>query len=147
MAENPDTDDQHDPVLIEVDGASVGQEVKPPRKLKPKMIVPRGFKLKEFGIILISKNTDLVGNYHSYRTHTFNANIVKEWAARNQIPHYLTMISTGSTPNDKIINKVVSVQIASNSEVISTGEEQGAASMGWLDKNADLLINVTSRIW
>ena len=147
MAEKTDINDQYDPVLIEVDGASIGQEIKSPRKLKPKVIVPRGFKFKEFGIILISKSTDLVGNYHSYKTHTFNANVVKEWAARDQIPHYLTMISTGSTPNDKVINKVVSVQIASNSEVISTGEEQGAASMGWLDKNADLLINVTSRIW
>lgn len=147
MEEQNGNDGQQNPVTIDITGPSKNQDANPPRKGRQKIQVPKSFKFKEFGVILVSKNTDLVTNYYTYKTCTFNSNIIKEWSARNQVPQYLTTLITGPTPNDRVINKITSVQISSNSEVISTGEEQGAASMGWLDKNGDLLINVTSRIW
>jgi len=147
MEEQNDGDRQQNPVTMNNNGPSKNLDANPSRKGRQKIQVPKNFKFKEFGVILVSKNTDLVTNYYTYKTCTFNSNIIKEWSARNQVPQYLTTLITGPTPNDKVINKITSVQISSNSEVISTGEEQGAASMGWLDKNGDLLINVTSRIW
>lgn len=138
---------QQNPVTVEVNGPSKNSEIDTTRKGKQKVQAPKSFKFKEFGVILVSKNTDLVTNCYTYKTCTFNSNVIKEWSARNQVPQYLANLMTGPTLNDKIVNKITSVQISSNSEVISTGEEQGAASMGWLDKNGDLLINVTARIW
>ena len=107
----------------------------------------RNFKLKEFGVLLITKNTDIVNDVYSYRTTTFNAPVVKEWACKNQMPHYLSTLFNGPDNNHRIINKVASVQVIANSDQISVNDESGAASLGWTDKNADVSINVTSHIW
>jgi len=104
-------------------------------------------KLKEFGVLLVTKNTSLTYNVCSYRTHTFNAPVIKEWTDKNQLVPYILTLNNGPNTDNKIVNKVNSVQIISNINQAMASSESGLANLSWTDNNAEVLINVTSHIW
>lgn len=141
-------DQQQSPVDLEVHGSRTTQT--PHTRYKRTRVFQnevKNLQLKEFGVILVTKSSDIINDIYSYRTTTFNAPIVKEWTCKGQMPQYLSVLYNGPNNNNRIVNKVTSVQIISNTDQISVSDESGAASLGWVDKNADVSINVTSHIW
>lgn len=109
--------------------------------------ISENIQIKEFGVILVTKNTDLSSNVCTYKTCTFNPTVIKDWSRKSQIPQYLSTLFTGPDTNNKFVSKVNSVQISTDSNLALSNDESGIASMNWTDSNADVSINTIGRIW
>lgn len=104
-------------------------------------------EVKEFGVILITKNTDLVSNVCTFRTCTFNPAVIKDWSRKSLIPRYLAALFNGVSDENKIIDKVNSVHISTELNLASAGGEAGVASLNWTDTNGNVSINAIGHIW
>ena len=104
-------------------------------------------EVKEFGVILITKNTDLISNVCTFKTCTFNPTVIKDWSRKSLIPKYLATLFNGADGENKVIDKVNSVHISTELNLASAGGEAGVASLNWTDTNADVSINAIGHIW
>jgi hypothetical protein len=134
------------PITLEVPEKTTRPQRKSRTKDQVANLVKRS-RLKEFGVITITKSTDIINDQWNFQTYTFNTKVVQEWASRNQISPYLAALFKGPDSANRVINKVNSVQIIDNFDTASAAEGGGAATLTWTDKNGDVSITTTGHVW